>query len=240
MRTVIVGCGRVGAMLAVLLDDGGHDVTVLDVSTAAFDRLPGTFKGSALRGDGTDEDTLQRAGAEDADLFLAMTEGDNRNIMAAQLAAEAFRVGQVIAKINDPLRALAYAELGIATICRTDLMANAVLSYLKLPVAVVPGVRSSSGHHRHDPEDGPAASVATAGSGDAAADLIAGLAEAGIPIRTLDPANPPPASDSELDDSATSDGPGSAPIAASVVGAASVPGGAPGAAPAGGSDKMEG
>ena len=102
MRTVIVGCGRVGAMLAVMLDDGGHSVTVLDISTGAFDRLPSTFKGNALRGDGTDEDTLRRAGAEDADLFLAMTEGDNRNIMAAQLAAEAFRVGQVIAKINDP------------------------------------------------------------------------------------------------------------------------------------------
>jgi len=147
MRTVIVGCGRVGAMLAVMLDDGGHHVTILDISTAAFDRLPSSFKGEALRGDGTDEDTLRRAGAEDADLFLAVTEGDNRNIMAAQLAAEAFRVDQVIAKINDPLRALAYAELGIATICRTDLMANAILSYLKLPVSVVPGVRSGSGHH---------------------------------------------------------------------------------------------
>jgi len=189
MRTVIVGCGRVGAMLAVMLDDGGHNVTILDVSTAAFDRLPSTFKGNALRGDGTDEDTLRRAGAQDSDLFLAMTEGDNRNIMAAQLAAEAFRVGQVIAKINDPLRALAYAELGIATICRTDLMANAILSYLKLPVSVVPGVRSSTGHHRHDPEDGPAASAGT--GDDTAADLIAGLAEAGIPIRTLDASTPP-------------------------------------------------
>jgi trk system potassium uptake protein TrkA len=193
MRTVIVGCGRVGAMLAVMLDDGGHQVTILDISTAAFDRLPSTFKGSALRGDGTDEDTLQRAGAEDVDLFLAMTEGDNRNIMAAQLAAEAFRVGQVIAKINDPLRALAYAELGIATICRTDLMANAILSYLKLPVAVVPGVRSSSGHHRHDAGEGPVGTGAAGGPGgtETAADLIAGLAEAGIPIRTLDAANPP-------------------------------------------------
>ena len=198
MRTVIVGCGRVGAMLAVMLDDGGHNVTVLDIVTAAFDRLPSTFKGSALRGDGTDEDTLRRAGAEDSDLFLAMTEGDNRNIMAAQLAAEAFRVGQVIAKINDPLRALAYAELGIATICRTDLMANAVLSYLKLPVSVVPGVRSSTGHHRHGAADGPSgeadaaggAAGATIGSTDAA-ELIAGLTEAGIPIRHLDPANPP-------------------------------------------------
>ncbi len=173
MRIVIVGCGRVGAMLAAMLDDGGHQVTILDTSTGAFDRLPSSFKGSALRGDGTDEDTLQRAGAANADLFLAMTEGDNRNIMAAQLAAEAFRVDQVIAKINDPLRALAYAELGIATICRTDLMASAILSYLKLPVAVVPGVRASSGHHRHEGDpvvpagEGPAGGgpVAEAGSG---------------------------------------------------------------------------
>ena len=204
MRTVIVGCGRVGAMLAVMLDDGGHSVTVLDIATGAFDRLPGTFKGNALRGDGTDEDTLRRAGAEDADLFLAMTEGDNRNIMAAQLAAEAFRVGQVIAKINDPLRALAYAELGIATICRTDLMANAILSYLKLPVSVVPGVRSSTGHHRHGASEGLAGEADAAGVGavaavaggasvgqTGAAELIAGLTEAGIPIRHLDPSNPP-------------------------------------------------
>lgn len=191
MRTVIVGCGRVGAMLAVLLDDGGHHVSVLDISTAAFDRLPSTFKGTAVRGDGTDEDTLRRAGADDADLFLAMTEGDNRNIMAAQLAAEEFRVGQVIAKINDPLRALAYAELGIATICRTDLMANAVLSYLKLPVAVVPGVRSSTGHHRHDAGEAPGDPTGEPVGSETAADLIAGLAEAGIPIRKLDASNPP-------------------------------------------------
>jgi trk system potassium uptake protein len=217
MRTVIVGCGRVGAMLAVMLDDGGHNVTVLDISTGAFDRLPSTFKGNALRGDGTDEDTLRRAGAEDADLFLAMTEGDNRNIMAAQLAAEAFRVGQVIAKINDPLRALAYAELGIATICRTDLMANAILSYLKLPVSVVPGVRSSTGHHRHEPEDGPAGPAAGAG-GDGAADLIAGLAEAGIPIRTLDASTPPadPAEPASVPGSASSSVAGSAAASGSV------------------------
>jgi trk system potassium uptake protein TrkA len=189
MRTVIVGCGRVGAMLAVMLDDGGHHVSILDISTAAFDRLPSSFKGNASRGDGTDEDTLRRAGAENADLFLAMTEGDNRNIMAAQLAAEAFRVEQVIAKINDPLRALAYAELGIATICRTDLMANAILSYLKLPVSVVPGVRSSSGHHRHDPALGEAdlGAADVAGAVDGAVGG-AGLPETGIPIRTLNAA----------------------------------------------------
>ena len=81
---------------------------------------------------------LRRAGAEGADVFLALTEGDNRNVMAAQLAAEALGVAQVIAKINDPLRAEAYAELGIATLCRTGLMLDAVNGYLGLP-AVRPG-----------------------------------------------------------------------------------------------------
>ena len=188
MRTVIVGCGRVGAMLATMLDDGGHEVTILDISTGAFDRLPSSFQGTALRGDGTDEDTLGRAGVENADLFLAMTEGDNRNIMAAQLATEAFRVGQVIAKINDPLRALAYSELGIATICRTDLMTSAILSHLKLPVAVVPGVRSGSDQHRHDDSsEDPGVSrdpvIGLSGGG--------GESAPGIPIRTLDPAPSP-------------------------------------------------
>ena len=75
---------------------------------AAFDRLPSTFGGRAFRGDGTDEDVLRRAGAEGADVFLALTEGDNRNVMAAQLAAEALGVERVIAKINDPVRAEAY------------------------------------------------------------------------------------------------------------------------------------
>jgi trk system potassium uptake protein len=174
MRTVIVGCGRVGAMLATMLDDSGHDVTILDISTGAFDRLPSTFRGSALRGDGTDEDILERAGTAGADLFLAMTEGDNRNIMAAQLATEAFRVGQVIAKINDPLRAQAYAELGVSTICRTDLMANAILSHLKLPVAVVPGVRAAAEHHSHGSEPGPGGASAVAGAVTAGEPVVAG------------------------------------------------------------------
>ena len=121
MKTVIVGCGRVGAELAEMFDKQGHEVIVLDVATRAFDRLPGSFRGSAVRGDGTDEDTLRRAGAEDADVFLALTEGDNRNVMAAQVAVEGLGARQVIAKINDPLRAYAYAELGIATLCRTVL-----------------------------------------------------------------------------------------------------------------------
>ena len=130
MKYVIVGCGRVGAALAEAFADDGHEVIVVDTSTRAFNRLSGEFKGQAIRGDGTDEDVLRRAGAEGADVLLALTEGDNRNVMAAQMAVEKLAVGRVVAKINDPVRAAAYAELGIATLCRTTMLTDAVLGYL--------------------------------------------------------------------------------------------------------------
>lgn len=172
MKTVIVGCGRVGATLAEIFDQAGHEVIVLDTSTLAFERLPSTFGGSAVRGDGTDEDTLRRAGAEDADVFLTLTEGDNRNVMAAQVAVEALAARRVVAKINDPLRAAAYAELGIATICRTTLMADAVSGWLGLPVSGEPGVRSPSGTHHggeHHELSGDSASETPGGSKPVAA-----------------------------------------------------------------------
>jgi trk system potassium uptake protein len=147
VKTVIVGCGRVGAALADSFDRAGHEVIIVDPSTRAFDRLPSTFGGNALRGDGTDEDTLRHAGAEDADIFIAMTEGDNRNVMAAQLAHEALGAKRVIAKINDPVRAEAYADLGIATICRTILMADEVSEFLGLPVSGRSGTLAPTGSH---------------------------------------------------------------------------------------------
>jgi trk system potassium uptake protein TrkA len=147
VKIVIVGCGRVGALLAETYDAAGHQVVILDSSTKAFGRLAGSFKGSAVRGDGTDEDTLRRAGAEDADVFLAMTEGDNRNVMAAQVAAEALGAKQAISKINDPVRAAAYAELGLTTICRTTLLADAISAHLGLPVSGQLGIHPSSGSH---------------------------------------------------------------------------------------------
>jgi trk/ktr system potassium uptake protein len=166
VKIVIVGCGRVGSVLADSFDRAGHDVIVIDASTQAFDRLPGSYRGAALRGDGTDEDTLRRAGAEGADLFMAMTEGDNRNVMSAQLAAEALGIEKVIAKINDPLRAEAYAALGLATLCRTGLMLDAVNGYLGLPPSGVGGLLPPSGthpggDHHLDHEAAPAGSDAT-------------------------------------------------------------------------------
>ena len=185
MKTVIVGCGRVGSVLADSFDRAGHDVIIIDTSTSAFDRLPGSFGGAAVRGDGTDEDTLRRAGAENADLFMAMTEGDNRNVMASQLAAEALGARQVIAKINDPLRATAYADLGLATLCRTNLMASAVSEFLGLGLEYGPGLSPPTGQHpggEHHPTagaDGEAVTTATANTPGAA--QMAEPSTAGVP-----------------------------------------------------------
>jgi trk system potassium uptake protein TrkA len=154
VKIVVVGCGRVGAATAELWDASGHEVIVLDITTRAFERLPSSFGGTAIRGDGTDEDVLRRAGAEGADLLVALTEGDNRNVMSAQLAVEALRIPKVIAKINDPVRAAAYAELGISTLSRTGLMVDAMHAHLGFPPSGLPGMVASTGHHaahaRHD------------------------------------------------------------------------------------------
>src|SRR3972149_1493024 len=126
MRTIIVGCGRVGAGLASQLAEEGHEVVILDQTTEAFRRLAPDFPGQALRGDGTDESVLRRAGAEGADWFLALTNGDNRNILAAQLASESFGIEHVVCKINDPVRAQAYATLGVNTLDRTVMMIDSI------------------------------------------------------------------------------------------------------------------
>ena len=173
MKAVIVGCGRVGAVVAEQLDGAGHEVLVIDVRTSAFARLADTFGGSAIRADGTDEEALRRAGAENADLFLALTEGDNRNVMAAQLAAEVLGARRVVAKVNDPVRADAYAELGLATLCRTNLMEDAVNAFLGRPRLHDPGVIAPRGVHPggdHHIQDGDAARPAATGSPTAAHD----------------------------------------------------------------------
>ena len=153
MKVVIVGCGRVGAALAEAFDYGGNEVIVVDTSTRAFDRLSGEFKGQAIRGDGTDEDVLRKAGAEGADAFLALTEGDNRNVMAAQVAMEKLSAGRALAKINDPVRAAAYAELGIATVCRTTMLSDAILAFLSQRPTGMPSVIAPV-PHVHDDEPG--------------------------------------------------------------------------------------
>jgi trk system potassium uptake protein TrkA len=119
MNIIIMGCGRVGAQIATLLDRDGHKVTVLDIEQYSFRRLPENFGGTALVGDGTDEDALKKAGIEDADVFVSVTQGDNRNVMAAQIAKHIFNVPKVVCRIYDPLREQMYGALGLETMSPT-------------------------------------------------------------------------------------------------------------------------
>lgn len=113
MRVVILGCGRVGAMLAQLLVSEGHNVTVIDQDSDAFRRLGSDFPQSqTVIGNGTDVDVLRRAGLEEADAFVATTNGDNRNIMAAEIARLTFGVKKVLCRIYDPIRQETYNGLG--------------------------------------------------------------------------------------------------------------------------------
>ena len=131
MKLVIVGCGRVGAMAAVALSKAGHQVTVIDSNRRAFDRLGSDFTGEMVFGNGIDEDVLRRAGIESADGFASLTNGDNRNIMAAQIALEIFKVPRVITRIYDPIREDVYRELGLNTVCPTLSGARKIHAMLK-------------------------------------------------------------------------------------------------------------
>jgi len=131
MKVVIMGCGRVGAQLAAWLDSDGDQVTVLDINTYSFRRLPPDFNGTALVGNGLDEEVLKKAGIEQADAFVAVTQGDNRNVMACQIAQHIFNVPRVICRIYDPLRRDLYSTLGIEAISPTTIFAQILKEKLK-------------------------------------------------------------------------------------------------------------
>lgn len=125
MKVLIMGCGRVGAQLAVTLDRAGHEVTIMDLTADAFARrLPADFGGRVVVGNGIDIDALRAAGIEEADAFVAVTQGDNRNVMAAQIAQHIFHVPKVVCRIYDPIREEIYHTLGIETISPTKVGAE--------------------------------------------------------------------------------------------------------------------
>lgn len=126
-----MGCGRVGGKLAAMLDAAGYRVTVLDLDAYSFRRLPPTFSGTALIGNGTDEDMLRKAGIESVDAFFALTQGDNRNVMAAQIAKHIFKVPRVICRIYDPLRKDIYEQLGLESISPTEVFADLLFNRLE-------------------------------------------------------------------------------------------------------------
>jgi trk system potassium uptake protein len=127
MNVVIMGCGRVGARVAALLDHTGNQVTVIDTDSRAFRRLPANFGGDTIIGTGIDEDVLRKAGIEEADAFIAVTNGDNRNIMAAQVARLVFDVPEVVCRIYDPVREDTYRRLGLTTVCPTTTISAIIL-----------------------------------------------------------------------------------------------------------------
>jgi len=126
MRIIILGCGRTGAYLARNLVAQGHEVAVIDRSAASFRRLGESFAGELVSGIGIDEDVLRRAGTDRAQAFIAVTNGDNTNVMAAQTAREVFGVPKAICRIYDPLRAEIYRSLGLEVICPTVLGAASI------------------------------------------------------------------------------------------------------------------
>jgi trk system potassium uptake protein len=131
VNVVIVGCGRVGARIAATLDQAGHRVAVVDLSASQFKRLPQDFNGKAIVGTGIDEDVLKAADIEDADAFFAVTNGDNTNIMSAQIAQTVFEIPNVVARIYDPVREDTYRRMGIHTVCPTTTIASLMLSAIQ-------------------------------------------------------------------------------------------------------------
>lgn len=130
MNVVIMGCGRVGARVAGMLDDMGHQVTIMDTRPAAFSRLPAAFEGIKSVGNGMDGPALERSGIRAADAFIAVTQGDNRNYFASQMAKEIYRVPRVICRIYDPERAELFNEPGLETFSPTSTGAQMMVEML--------------------------------------------------------------------------------------------------------------
>jgi trk system potassium uptake protein TrkA len=116
MRVVVVGCGRVGSELAMLLSREGHEVAVIDKNPRALQRLAMDWGGKGVVGYGFDRDALEEAGIAGADALAAVTNGDNSNILTARIARETYQVPNVVARIYDPRRAVIYRRLGIPTV----------------------------------------------------------------------------------------------------------------------------
>lgn len=144
VHIVIMGCGRVGAMLARALDDKGHTVAVVDKNPDAFRRLGSPFGGQRVQGWGFDRDVLAEAGVPEANAFAAVSSGDNSNIIAARVARERFGVKQVVARIYDPRRAEVYQRLGIPTVATVRWTADQMLRRL-LPADAEPLWHDPSG-----------------------------------------------------------------------------------------------
>lgn len=124
MNIIVVGCGRVGASLAVVLDTPENEVSIVDIDPRSFARLNGEFEGRKVVGQGFDEDVLLAAGIEDCDAFAAVTSQDNVNLMASEVARRLYKVPHVITRLINPERLDLYRQLGLDHVCDTELVAE--------------------------------------------------------------------------------------------------------------------
>jgi len=131
MQVIVMGCGRVGISVALELQSHGHQVAIIDRDITSFRALPANFAGRTIKGVGFDLDTLREAGIETADAFIAVSSGDNSNIISARVAREKFKVSRVIARIYDPRRAEIYGRLGIPTIASVAWSTQQIIGLLK-------------------------------------------------------------------------------------------------------------
>lgn len=130
MNVIVMGCGRVGSQLALMLAAANHAVTVIDERPEAFQRLKPRFRGRTLTGGGTDRQTLVQAGIETADAFAAASSSDNANIVAARIAKHIFHVPKVVARLFEPRRAAVYHRLGLETMSSTEWGASRIFQML--------------------------------------------------------------------------------------------------------------
>jgi trk system potassium uptake protein TrkA len=132
-HAVVVGCGRVGSAVTLRLQAGGWDVAVIDERAETFQRLGEGFTGSTVEGHALDTPTLLAAGIDRADAVVVATNGDNTNVVCAQIAQKRYGIGCVVVRILDPARAALYAELGMRTVCPTtaaiDILSDSVMSH---------------------------------------------------------------------------------------------------------------
>lgn len=130
MKVIVMGCGRIGSQVSQLLSDQGHDVTVIDHDDNSEGRLGPNFKGKVVKGLGFDQNILLQVGIEQAEAFVAASQSDNANIVAARIARNLYHVPRVVARLYDPRRAEIYQRLGLTTISSTNWGAERIYQVL--------------------------------------------------------------------------------------------------------------
>lgn len=130
MNILIIGCDKLGSQLANTLNSDGHDVSVVDNNQENFNLLDDDFDGMTLRGNPIDIDVLKTAGIEECDCAIAVTGEDNVNIMSSQIAESIFGVKNVVARVSDTSHEHFFDEIGVNTICPTNLATNAAIAYI--------------------------------------------------------------------------------------------------------------